>query len=339
LSASETSGFARATEPIEFAFPRDHGAHPDYATEWWYFTGNLFTAEQRHFGFELTLFRVGLRPAQSSTESAWASSAVWMAHLAVTDTARRRFVAEERLSRNGLQLAGATTAPLRIWVEDWSVESVAADSLQLRATGAEIAIDLRLEGLDRIVLQGDEGLDAKGPEPGNASYYYSAPRLTAGGTVTVDSGSKIAVTGLAWMDREWGTSALSPGIEGWDWFALQLDDGRDLMFYRLREFSGGTAEASGGTLRTADGSRLRLAADDVILEPLDYWQSSSTTVSYPVRWNLRIPEQQLELRIEPYLPNQEVDLTVRYWEGAVRVTGTADGLPVSGNGYLELAGY
>jgi predicted secreted hydrolase len=185
-------------------------------------------------------------------------------------------------------------------------------------------------------LHGDRGVDAKGPEAGNASHYYSLPRLRARGAVQVD-GESSEVEGLAWMDREWGTSALSPGVAGWDWFALHLSDGRDLMFYRLRNVDGSASPFSGGSLIDAHGTREELSAADAELTVLREWQSPKTGTRYPVAWRLAVPKGGIDVTIEPRLDDQEIDLSVRYWEGAVRAA-TTSGAP-AGDGYLELAGY
>jgi predicted secreted hydrolase len=344
LLGGETGGeYERATEPRAFVFPQDHGSHPSFRTEWWYFTGNLESAGGRHFGFELTFFRYGLGRAAgaSANSSAWRSDEAWMAHFAVTDTAGRRFIARERLTRGALELAGATSAPLRIWVKDWSAagSGVAEElALQLRARDDVIALDLALAATVPPVAQGDRGLDTKGSGIGNASYYYSVPRLATQGRLTVEN-ETFDVTGLAWLDREWSTSSLDPGTEGWDWFALHLSDGGSLMFYRLRTAGGGMSRFSGGTLVAADGARTRLTADDVTLAPLDDWTSRATRVRYPVAWRLAVPAADIALEVRPYLEEQELDLSVRYWEGAVRADGRGPSGPLTAQGYLELAGY
>jgi predicted secreted hydrolase len=340
LGDPATEGFVRAADPRELRFPADHGEHPEFRTEWWYFTGNLLDAGSRRYGFELTFFRIGLAAETVPRESAWGANQTWMAHFAVTDAAGHRFVATERLARSALGLSGARTTPFRVWVKDWSVAGVLDEGridLRLGARDGTTEIDLRVEGSRAAVLQGDRGLDVKGPEPGNASYYYSMPRLGANGELTLD-GQVLEVSGAVWMDREWSTSALSEGIVGWDWFALRLADGRDLMFYRLRRADGSASEFSGGSLVDADGvTTRRLGAGDVETTALGWWTSPETAVRYPVRWRLRIPSAALDFVIEPYIPNQELKLSVRYWEGAVRA------LPASGGpeaeGYLELAGY
>jgi predicted secreted hydrolase len=341
LTASPPTGFARATEPRAFTFPADHGAHEGYRTEWWYFTGNLTGSAGNAYGFELTFFKFALPVAGATRESRFATDTIWMAHFALTDIAAASFVADERLSRGTLGLAGATLAPFRVWVEDWSADGEFGTSarMTLRAASSDAAIDLELSGFERIVLQGEDGLDRKGPEIGNASYYYSAPRL--GVTGIVRSGNRAAdqVSGHAWMDREWGTSALSAGVTGWDWFALRLDDGRDLMFYRLRRADGSASSFSGGTLTDAAGATRRLRAEDVALEIAERWQSPASSVTYPIGWRMRVPAEALDLVITPSLRDQELRLSVRYWEGAVAITGRSAGEEIIGRGYLELAGY
>lgn len=337
LGGSDAGDFAKALTPRPFEFPADYGSHPAFRTEWWYYTGNLFDAEGRHFGFELTFFRFALAPARPESPSAWATNQVYMAHFAVTDTGSGRFHADERLARGALGLAGAEADPFNVWVEGWSAQAEDG-GFRLRADGPDMAIDLALALAKPPVPQGDAGLDRKGPEPGNASYYYSLTRLEAQGAVRVGKTST-NVQGTAWMDREWSTSALSPDDEGWDWFALQLSDGRDLMFYRLRRKDGTASPFSGGTLVGADGTSERLAVGDVELEPLEFWSSEKSGRRYPVAWRLRADRLGLDLTVRPHLRNQEINLSVRYWEGAVKVEGSAHGEPIEGNGYLELAGY
>ena len=343
LGAEADDGFARATAPREFVFPADHGSHPEFRTEWWYFTGNLATAEGRHFGFELTFFRYAVGPAAAQREgtSAWRADQVWMAHFAITDTQGKRFIARERLTREALGLAGAAAEPLHVWVEDWSLTGEGrGDDLrvQLAARDDVTALSLGLASTVPRVAQGDSGLDVKGAGTGNASYYYSVPRLAAEGEVTI-GGESFEVTGTAWLDREWSTSSLEPGTVGWDWFALHLSDGSNLMFYRLRTESGGVSPFSGGTLVAADGGRRRLAAQDVRLMAVDEWTSAATGVRYPIAWRLEVPGSAIELAIRPYLDDQELALSVRYWEGAVHAEGRGPLGPLTAQGYLELAGY
>jgi len=343
LGSGDASGFARALAPRAFSFPADLGPHPDFRTEWWYYTGNLESAAGRHFGFQLTFFRTALAPStvgDAATGSAWSTRQLYLAHFAVTDTAGRRFHAWSRLERAALGLAGARPHPFRVWLDDWSAESDAPDGLPVRLRAAEgsVAIDLTLASDRPVVLQGDRGLSRKGPEPGNASYYYSRTRMTARGTVRAGA-EALPVAGLAWMDREWSTSALGPDLVGWDWIALQLDDGRDVMVYRLRRRDGGTDPHSAGALVSTAGATRALAPAEVTLDALDHWTSPRSRVRYPSRWRLAVPGAGLDLAITPRLADQELIVGTRYWEGAVRVEGTAAGRPIGGRGYVELVGY
>jgi predicted secreted hydrolase len=341
--AGDDAGFARALAPRPFAFPADHGPHPDFRTEWWYYTGNLTAADGRHFGFQLTFFRTALAPPSAgdgARASAWATRQLAFAHLALTDTAAGRFHAADRLTRQALGLAGARAQPFRVWVEDWSVEGEPPGGLpmRLRAAEGDVAIDLVVSTDRPPVLQGDRGLSRKGPEPGNASYYYSFTRMAARGTVR-RGGETLAVSGTAWMDREWSTSALGADLAGWDWFALQLGDGRDLMFYVLRRRDGTADPFSAGVLVDAGGATRPLGAADVSLEVLAHWTSPRSGVRYPARWRLAVPAADLRLDVVPRLADQELIVTTRYWEGAVAVEGSAGSGTVRGVGYVELVGY
>jgi predicted secreted hydrolase len=334
--AGDAAGFARATAPRPLVFPDDHGPHPEYRTEWWYYTGNLTAADGRHVGFQLTFFRTALAPAAPPRASAWATAQVYMAHFAVTDTSGRRFHARQRLARGAVGLAGAQGSPFRVWTDDWSAEATgeAAFPVRLRAADGGVAIDLTLARGKPVVLQGDRGLSRKGPGRGDASYYYSLTRMPARGRVTLD-GRGVEVSGLAWMDREWSTSALGGDQVGWDWFALQLDDGRDVMFYQLRRRDGSADPFSAGTLVAADGTSRALGAADVRVEVLEWWASPRDGIRYPARWRLAVPSAGLDLGVVPRLADQELLEPVRYWEGAVRVEGRG----VGGHGYVELVGY
>ncbi|HEX5421047.1 MAG TPA: lipocalin-like domain-containing protein, partial [Gammaproteobacteria bacterium] len=299
VGGGDPKGFARALAPRPFEFPADYGSHPTFRTEWWYFTGNVFDSAGRHYGFELTFFRYALAPAPPESASRWATNQVWMAHFAVTDTQGGRLLAEQRLSRGALGLAGAQASPFRVWVEDWSA-AAEDQGFHLHARGDQASLDLHLDPLTPPIANGDRGLDRKGPEPGNASYYYSVPKLAVSGTIA--AGDKPdSVHGFAWIDREWSTSALSKGDVGWDWFALQLADGREIMFYRLRRRNGSASPFSGGSLIDAGGQRLSLDESDVQLEPLEYWTSNKSGARYPVAWRVSIPKQALTLTVRPYL--------------------------------------
>ncbi len=335
---SDTTGYRRATKVRPFTFPADHGPHPGYKTEWWYVTGNLTGPEAQSYGYEFTLFRIGLTPpdaAPDSTPSDWRTNQLYMGHFAVTDGTSETFHAFERFQRGGAGLAGAQANPFRVWLEDWSMASTGASTfpVQLHAQTEGVGVNLTLDPTKPRVLQGDRGLSQKGPGAGNASYYYSYTRLATEGTVTLD-GDTLSVSGQSWMDREWSTSALGPDQEGWDWFSLQLDDGRDLMYYQLRRTDGTPSAFSEGVIVAPDGSTTTLSRSDVSLEVLDTWTSPDGTHTYPVEWTLRVPGKDIDLHVIPLFPDQELNVSVRYWEGAVRVEGST-----SGRGYVEMTGY
>jgi len=349
LRAADDRGYARALEPRPFSFPADHGPHPDFRTEWWYFTGNLATSEApegHRFGFQLTFFRSALAPEMPKRGSAWATRQAWLAHFTVSDVEGGRFRSFERWSRGAAGLAGVETAPFRVWVEDWSATAEPGTQVfpaWLRAAQGDVAIDLRLSQGKPPVLQGDRGLSRKSSEPGNASFYYSLTRMPASGTVRVGA-ETFSVEGAAWMDREWSTSSLGAGQVGWDWFALQLADGTDLMLYQLRHADGGSRAsypdpASSGSVVGPDGRSRTLPFRAFSLEVLDHWTSPRSGARYPARWRVRVPAEDLDLTVTPLLADQELDVSFRYWEGAVAVDGTHRGTPVDGRGYVELTGY
>jgi predicted secreted hydrolase len=392
-AGSDDRGFERAMAPRTFSFPADDGPHPTFRSEWWYWTGNLDGTDGRRFGYQLTIFRMALTPGPPPARpSPWASSQVYMGHLAVTDVSGRRFLAAEQVARGALGLAGATAAPFRAWVLGWTAAGPSSrppagspspsqspsptptppsappamavstspgrlglTPLVLRASGTsggtELGIDLTLAAGKPLVLHGDGGLSRKGQAPGNASYYDSLTRMPTRGALSI-AGRTFQVTGDSWMDREWSTSALEAGEVGWDWFALQLADGRELMFYRLRRAPASDPHADGssavgdasdpassGTLVDAAGGARHLSSDDVRITAIGTWTSPHSRTRYPARFQVEVPSEGLALVVTPLIPDQELNLSFRYWEGAVGVSGSAAGRPISGRGYLELTGY
>jgi predicted secreted hydrolase len=336
LGNQPEEGFARADAPRAFVFPADHGPHREYRNEWWYFTGNLDAADGRRFGYQATFFRIGLDANPPARDSQWATGEAWMAHLAVSDSATGTHRGVERFARGAAGLAGATAEPLRVWIEDWRLSSDDGGATwRLDARADDFGLDLTLRAERAIVLQGEAGLSQKSTEPGNASYYYSVPRLATTGTVTID-GAAQAVTGLSWLDREWSTSALGPDQAGWDWFALQLVDGRDLMYYRLRHDDGRVDAMSRGSLVDADGRRVELGAD-LPLTPVRWWTAPDGR-RFPVEWDLALPGEARPLRVAAVFDAQYMQLAVRYWEGMVDVRDRATGEAL-GRGYLEMTGY
>lgn len=339
LGGTDTEGYLRADQPRDFAFPRDHGPHPGFRNEWWYITGNLDTENGDRLGFHITFFRVALAPSFAGSgaflESPWVARHIWMAHTAITDVAGRRHVSEERFAREGAGLAGAAENGAKVWLEDWVLSGMETERWRLVLNAGPYALNLELTPAREPVLQGENGLSQKGREPGNASYYYSLPRIAVRGSVYKD-GDEQPVTGLAWLDREWSTSALDEDQVGWDWFALQLDDGTDIMYYQLRRSDGSPDPHSKGRWMPADRPDRLLQPDDVELVPLRHSRMASGR-RYPVAWRLSLPEFGRDLRIEAGLDQQEMESFIPYWEGAMDIRDR-DGLPV-GRGFVELTGY
>jgi predicted secreted hydrolase len=362
LSGSPPAGFAQALAPLAFTFPRDHGPHPLFRQEWWYVTGNLDTSTGQRVGFELTFFRFALAPggapvaaqpalsggATPLSSSAWRTRQLYMAHFAVTDVATGRFRFARKLSREALALAGAQAVPFKVWIDDWSLEAAAAEAdraaapasgaaWRLRATQPGYELELTLQPLIAPVLNGEAGFSRKSAEPGDATYYYSIPRLAVQGRLVRD-GHPVTLQGLAWFDREWGSGELGAREVGWDWFALQLNDGATLMFYALRNRDGTRDRHSAGTWVEPSGASRPLTEEEVALDVLDHWRNEEG-FRYPSSWRIRVPSLSLEVSVRPVLADQEIRSTPTYWEGAVDVSGTRAGAAVAGRGYVELVGY
>ncbi len=345
-----SDGFARAIEPRAFHFPQDHGPHPEFRHEWWYVTGNLHSTRGERFGFELTFFRFALAPPgpagapqSGAGGSAWRTRQVYAAHFAITDVARREFRFAQKRSRDALGLAGAQAEPFRVWLDDWVLGSpptgergTSADwTLHARGQGYDLTLDAR--PVLQPVLNGDQGLSRKSGEPGAASYYYSIPRVAVHGRLVRD-GVPSDVQGVAWLDREWGSGSLGINQRGWDWFALQLQDGSALMFYCLRDRDGSKDAHSAGTWVDPSGNSRALSSDQVLIDVTDHW-ASPRGGRYPSRWRVRAPIVGLDVEVHPVRSDQELGTHPRYWEGAVDVRGTKDGRDAAGQGYVELVGY
>lgn len=342
LAAAQSPAWLPARPGYAFVFPRDHASHPEYKLEWWYYTGNLADPAGRRFGYQVTFFRVGVDPAPANP-SRWAVRDLFMTHVALTDVGRRRFRFAERLNRAGVGWAGADTDAYRVWNEDWEARLEPDGTHHVRAARDDFAVDLVLEAEKPPVVHGVAGVSRKGDTPGNASHYYSLTRMGTSGVVTVD-GRPHEVRGSSWMDHEFGTSFLEAGQRGWNWLALQLDDGTDLMVYAFMRDDGSRDGHSSGTLVAADGAATSLAAGDFTLEPgRDRWVSPRSGGRYPVAWRVRVPRIDLDLQVSAVLPDQELTTErsggVAYWEGAVQAEGTRRQLAVGGRGYLEMTGY
>jgi predicted secreted hydrolase len=340
-AASDAAGFQRVLPGRAFAFPRDHGPHPDFRHEWWYVTGNLDAANGERFGFELTFFRFALVPPPiPPTPSAWRSSEVYMAHFAISDVAQRRFRFAQKLSRGALGLAGAEAQPLHVWIDDWSLtepDPAAMRPWQLHAVQPGYEVSLTLAPLGTPVLNGNAGLSMKSANPADANYYYSIPRVAVHGRLLRGT-ETLEVQGLAWLDREWGSGGLGANEQGWDWFALQLDDGTALMFYALRDRGGGRDPHSAGTWIESGGATRALADADVAIAATGEWRNREGA-RYPAGWRIRVPSLALDVSVQPVLADQELKTSPAYWEGAVDASGTRAGHAVSGRGYVELVGY
>lgn len=340
LAGEDVAGFMRATEPGAIEFPRDLGAHEQYQTEWWYYTGNLRGDDGREFGYQFTIFRRALTPekAGSANPSAWRSNQVYFAHFTISDIANETFYEAEKFSRDGAGLAGASAAPYRVWIENWSAAEIAPGIVRLAAQTDEVALSLELTQTGPPILQGEAGLSQKGPEAGNASYYYSFVQQPTTGEIIID-GQSFAVAGISWKDHEYSTSALSDNAVGWDWFSIQLDDGTAVMLGQIRQADGTLSPYSAGMLIAPDGASQPLTKDDFDITVTDTWLSEASGAEYPAGWQIHIPAVDLALTAVPLMPNQELTLSTAYWEGAVAYRGTIAGLAINGRGYIELTGY
>lgn len=333
--------FSKVVPGRAFSFPADHGEHPGFKTEWWYFTGNLSTAENRRFGYQLTLFRVGLSKNDlQKNPSEWSTNSLLMGHFAVSDFSNSEFLSFERFARRSLGLAGVKDNGARIWLEDWSIERQ-EKGWRLKAedskSGKLINLQLSLVDTKSPVLQGEDGYSRKGPSPDHASYYVSQTRLASQGSLTIGE-DLFKVSGTSWFDHEWSSEAMADGLAGWDWFSLQLSDNTELMLYILRYEDGRIEPASSGTFVGADESKRALAVDDFQVKAIDTYRSVRG-VDYPNQWIIEIPSLELNLEVKPLMVDQEMTSGVPYWEGAVEVRGRKQNRPIEGVGFVELTGY
>jgi predicted secreted hydrolase len=334
------SGRFKPLDPNQkISFPRDHGAHDDARVEWWYVTGHLETASGKRLGYQLTFFRTGIADDPPPRASSFAARDLYLAHFARTDVSKGTFRFAERLHRVGPGAAYARAGRLSVANEDWRVEE-AGGRLVLFAKDGDDELSLVLSPEKPTVLHGPNGMSKKGPEPEAVSKYVSLTRLSSAGWWTTGGASE-AVTGLSWFDHEWGSGSIGKKTQGWDWFAVHLLDGRDLMLYRLRGAGGGGTPFSSGTLVAADGIAVRLAAADFTIEETARWKSPRSGATYPARWLLRVPKAVIAIEVIPVLADQELatekSTRVTYWEGACDAK-TLAGAP-AGRAYVEMTGY
>lgn len=336
--------FCVATAGYRFEFPRDHFVHSCFRTEWWYFTGSLEAVDGRRFGFELTFFREGADNSYANP-SRWRVDEFYLAHFAISGIASKQFFFSQKVSRAGIEMAGALQDGIgssgRIWVGPWSA-AFQGESWTLEAVDQGHRIRLNLKPLKQPVVHGKDGISQKAEGAGNASHYYSLTRLETSGTVET-GGASYAVKGLSWMDHEFSTSQLQAGQAGWDWISLQWEDGTEWMLFQLRRTDGSRDPHSAGTVIERNGAATPLTAKDFEMIPLEFWTSPHSSGRYPISWRLRIPQLNMEAEIQAAMPDQELitkeTTGVTYWEGRIDARGQSGNRVVKGSGYLEMTGY
>jgi predicted secreted hydrolase len=334
-----------ASPGYRYSFPRDNFGHPDFQTEWWYYTGNVKSASGQAFGFQVTFFRQAVQRSKSE-DSPWAIEDLYLAHAALSDLSGRKFYHSERLNRAGPGIAGVSQESRRIWNGNWQTVWT-GDRQKLDAIAGEWSLHLTLNSQKPPVIHGEQGISRKGPAPVEASHYISLTRLATAGTIEL-GGQTYTVDGTAWMDHEFFSNPLAPEQAGWDWLSVQLTDQTELMLFRLRRRDGSIDPFSAATYVDRSGKAQHLSSQEFTLQPLqdrpnDRWTSPATGASYPIRWQVSVPSLNLNLEISTRLPQQEMTTTGRlspnYWEGSIEITGTRGNSPVTGSGYLEMTGY
>lgn len=324
-----------------YEFPRDHGAHRDFKTEWWYFTGNLFDAEGHRFGYELTFFRQGITPQadRDPNASRFIVDDLKFAHFAVTDVSKGTFRFEQKTSRGAFGEAGFGDGKRLAWIDNWTLASNGEGAFDLMAADKEGTIHLHLRAAKPPVVHGENGVSVKANASGHASHYYSIPRLETTGEFFAN-GKSHPFRGESWFDHEWATGQLAEGQVGWDWISLQWEDGTELMLYQMRLKDGEPDLSSSGTWIAQGGEPTHLRNSDFRMTPIAFWKSKENGAQYPIGWRVTLPGQRTEFVVRAVLENQELTLgPITYWEGAIDASGTRDGKAIKGRGYLELTGY
>jgi len=341
--------FKRALPGRTFSFPQDHFSHPEFKTEWWYYSGHLRSEDKKSYGYHLTFFRTALRKEVSRKNSKWTIRNLYFAHLAITDESKKRFEYREKISRGSFDEAGASEyksgeKAFRVWIEDWSAE-INASSIQnhiLRAGDKEFGIELRLSSEKGPVIHGQNGISQKAKGEGYASHYYSITRLKTEGKIFL-KGKVVSISGTSWIDHEFGSNQLREDQAGWDWFGIQLENGVDLMLYQIRHRDRKMDPYSSGTIVFHDGSQRHLTVSNFQVEAMDQWKSAKSGATYPSHWRIKIPGHQIELILSPTTKDQELvtnqSTRVTYWEGSVKVEGKSGSDRIKGMGYVELTGY
>ena len=343
FAETEKPEFREVLPGYNYQFPRDHASHDEFRIEWWYYTGNLIEMEgEREFGYQLTFFRVGLDPEKKiENPSRWTVRQIYFSHLTVSDLKNDRFYYFERINRKGLGLAGADTEKLHVWNEDWSLEGN-GESQNLKALQNGTGLDLQLQASKPMVIHGKDGISRKGEKEGNASHYFSFPRMATEGLIQIRD-QTFKVRGTSWMDREFSSNQLNLGLEGWDWFSIKLNNNTELMLYQLRKKGGGVDSFSSGTFIDEQGKAKHLLLSQFNIKATKKWTSDATDIEYPAGWKIEVPDRKISLTIKPDMNDQELSrlrsINASYWEGSVSASGNIAGKPVKGKGYVELVGY
>lgn len=342
LAVAASAQYKAALPGYHYSFPRDHFNHPDFQTEWWYYTGNVKSADGRRFGFELTFFRQGVDNRDVKPTGTWDVRDVHLAHLALSDLDRGTFLHAERTNRAGPAIAGASESERRIWNGNWQIKW-RGDEQSLQAIDERFSLHFTLRSSKPPVIHGQNGVSQKAEGQGRASHYISLTRLDTGGEIDVD-GQNIQVTGTAWMDHEFFTHQLEPDQIGWDWLSIQLVDNSEVMFFNIRRRDGSIDPYSSGTFVDARGNATHLVKNEFTMQPAgSVWTSPATRAAYPLGWKISVPKLSIMLECTTSLPSQELTssrgFAPTYWEGSVLLAGSKGGSPISGVGYLEMTGY
>ena len=339
---SPSPKFQEALPGYSYQFPRDDFSHNEFRVEWWYYTGNLENETGRQFGYQLTFFRVGLEGDKPvNNPSKWKIDHIYFSHMTVSDIQNKKFHFFERINRKGIKNAGAETHTFKIWNSDWSLTGD-GNTHNLQALENGTGLDLRLKPIKKRAFHGENGISIKGSDAGNASHYFSFTRMKTRGNLFI-KGEKFKVIGSSWMDREFSSNPLNPSLVGWDWFSLKLDNQTEIMLYQLRKKDGNIDSHSSGTFIAADQNYHHLTLDKFTISPKSFWVSENTNATYPSKWDINLPESDIKLQVTPDFSDQELynlrSISGSYWEGSVSIKGNVAGKPVTGKGYVELAGY
>lgn len=340
--ATPPEPWQRAIGAWSWSFPRDHGAHSNFKTEWWYFTGNLQDAHQRKFGYQLTLFRQGIQFTPAQPTSHWAVRDLYFGHFTISDLAADQFHVAERVSRGVLGEAKAAPDRMDVALGPWTIQQDAHEKIHLEAHEPDMEISFDATPVKPLILEGTGGLSQKADGMGEASYYYSYPRLATTGQLRV-GGENFTLSGLSWFDHEFSTSSLGKDQVGWDWFCIQLEDREEIMLYAMRDKSGAMDPVSEGTWVKADGTTERLLPGSFSIEKRGTWRSPRSGAIYPAGWHIVVPGHHADLIVTPAMADQELRLAkmgaLDYWEGACTIEGHVADAPIKGVGYTELTGY